>query len=74
MRMIINIKVHSNSSAQSIEQVDNVYIVRFKATREKGKANKKLIEMLSDYFHIPKSKISIVKGLTSTRKIVEICE
>ena len=37
-----------------------------------GKANKEIIEFLSDYLGIPKSLISIKSGDTGRRKVVEI--
>ena len=37
-----------------------------------GKANKEIIEFLSDYLDIPKSLISIKSGDTGRRKVVEI--
>jgi len=39
---------------------------------EKGKANKKLIEILSETMNISKSRISIIKGDKSHDKIIEI--
>ncbi len=37
-----------------------------------GKANKKITELLADYYHIPKSHIRLVKGMTSKRKVFEL--
>lgn len=39
---------------------------------EDGKANKAVIEALSAYLKIPKSRITIAKGQTGRDKIVEI--
>jgi len=38
------------------------------------KANEKVIELLSDFFDVPKNKIKIVKGQTSREKEVEVGE
>ncbi len=38
----------------------------------KGKANKELIALISDFFNVPKSQISIVGGMKSREKIVRI--
>lgn len=40
----------------------------------KGKANKELIKLLSEELNINKNKISIIKGETSSNKIIEIDE
>lgn len=42
--------------------------VRVRAIREKGKANIAVIELLSEYFDIPKSSIEIISGHTSSHK------
>ena len=42
------------------------------AAPERGKANKALIELLAQYFGMPKSDFSIVRGETSRVKIIEI--
>jgi len=38
----------------------------------KGKANKAIIEILSDFFHIPHQTIQIVSGEKSSTKIIRI--
>lgn len=37
-----------------------------------NRANQELIEIISEYFNVPKTKISIVLGLRSREKILEI--
>ena len=37
-----------------------------------GRANKRLLEILSDYFQIPKSGIVMVSGARSRDKILEV--
>ena len=39
---------------------------------DKGKANKELIELVANFFGVPKSNVSIVSGLTSREKTVKI--
>ncbi|MFH1769708.1 MAG: DUF167 domain-containing protein [Parcubacteria group bacterium] len=46
--------------------------IKLTAPAKDGKANKQLVEVLSDHLDIPKSRINILKGLTSSHKIVEI--
>lgn len=48
--------------------------VKVAAPPLEGKANKELINILSEYFDVPKSKISIIVGEKSRNKIVEIKE
>lgn len=48
------------------------YKIYVSAPPEDGKANKKVIELLADYFKAAKSQIKIIKGETSRNKIIEI--
>ena len=73
--MIIEVKVKPKSSKEEVKKVsENTYEVKVKEPPEKGKANERLIELLSGYFKVPKSKIKIKKGLTGRNKIIEILE
>ena len=38
----------------------------------KNKANKELFAVLSDYFNISKSKITIIKGMKSKKKMISL--
>ena len=46
--------------------------VRLNAAPEKGKANEELINYMSEVFSIKKQSISIINGLTSRKKTLEI--
>lgn len=68
--MKLKIKVHANSSQEKIEKVSDLdYEVWLKEKPEKGKANKKLIKLLKDYF---KKNAEIVSGFNSNKKIIEL--
>jgi len=41
---------------------------------KKGKANAELIKKLAKHFNVPSSHVSIISGMKSRRKIVEITE
>jgi uncharacterized protein YggU (UPF0235/DUF167 family) len=47
-------------------------IGRLKSEPKHGKANKEMIEKLSDFFGVRENSIHIISGLTSTKKIIEI--
>ena len=69
----INIKVVSNAKAAAVIRVDGLhYKVKVNAPPIEGKANKRLIEILAEHFHVPKSYITIIKGSTSSNKIVDV--
>ncbi|WP_297454417.1 DUF167 domain-containing protein [Persephonella sp.] len=71
--MIIKVKVKPNAKKNEIKQIEeNFYEVRVTVVPEKGKANKKVVELLSDYLNVPKSRIKLVRGETSREKLFEI--
>lgn len=70
--MIINVKVKTNSSKSEVVLKDDIYIVGLHSSPEKGKANSELITILSKYFSVAKSQITIIKGEKSRKKIVVI--
>ncbi len=51
---------------------DGQYIATVHAPPQKGKANKALIELLANYFSVPKSSVRIVRGQTGRRKLIGI--
>jgi uncharacterized protein (TIGR00251 family) len=70
--VILYIKVKPNQRFDKIERSGNDWQVRLKAPATEGKANKYLIEFLSEVFKIPKSQIVLQKGKISTIKCLEI--
>lgn len=71
--MLINVKVITNASKdQVVQKTKSEFLIKVTTAPEKGKANKRIIELLADYFRVSKSDISIAKGQTSPRKIIKI--
>jgi uncharacterized protein (TIGR00251 family) len=69
----LTIKVIPNARENAIEVVqDGLLKVKIRAAPDKGKANEALICFLAEFFHLAKSRIRIVSGLTSRLKKVEI--
>ena len=48
------------------------YIASVHAPPQEGKANKALIELLANYFSVPKTSVKIIRGQTGRRKLIEI--
>jgi len=70
MKIIINVK--PNSFEDSVEKKeDGSFIVRVKERAQDGKANEKVIRLLSKHFRVSASEVKI-KNFKSRRKIVEI--
>ena len=70
--MILKIKVIPNARKNEIKKEGERYKVYLTAPAIEGKANKKLIEFLSENFNIRKSSISIVYGEKSRYKAVQV--
>jgi len=51
---------------------DTEYRASVHAPAEGGKANRALIELLADYFRVPKSAITIVRGQFARKKLLKI--
>lgn len=65
------VQVQPNSSRNEVTRFkDGVLHVKIAAPPVKGKANKELIEFLSDFLGVSKGNLFIEKGLTSKRKLV----
>lgn len=82
MRINCHIIVHAKENKIEKQQglFDNAhqlsygefYKVYVTVPPEDGKANKKVIELLAEYFKVSKSQVKIVKGEISRNKIIEI--
>ena len=70
--MKYEILVKPGSKIEKIVENDGILTVFLHARAHDGEANKALIEILSDYFHTPKTKIYIIAGKKGRKKIVEI--
>lgn len=69
----IYIKVISRSSRNKIEKIsEGEYKVWVTAAPVDNAANKMLIQVLADYFDVPRSCLTIIGGKTAKKKIIEI--
>lgn len=71
--MLLSLEIKANQFENKITKRNgNGLLIKLKAPREKGLANKALFKTLSKEFKIPQSAITIKSGKTSTKKIIEI--
>ncbi|NPA54110.1 MAG: DUF167 domain-containing protein [Aquificae bacterium] len=71
--MKITVRVKPNAKKNEVRKINDFYYeIKVSVAPEKGKANKKVIELLSKELKIPKSKINLIRGETSREKIFEI--
>ncbi len=71
--MKIFVKAKPGAKKEFIKKEEgNHYIVSVKDPPKEGKANRAIIQALSEYFNIPHSNIEIISGHASRQKIIEI--
>lgn len=69
----IDVTVSPRASVEKVVQLeDGTYkVYTFKPAVE-GEANKKVIELVAEYFGVKKSQVVIKAGLKSKKKVVEV--
>ena len=71
--MKLKIKVKPGSKADEIlQEADGCFKIKIRAQPIEGKANKYLLEFLSEKLRLPKSKINLLKGEANSFKTLEI--
>ena len=72
--MFLVVRVIPRSSLNKIvgKMANGSIKIKLTAPPADGKANEALVELLSEEFNKPKSKIRIIKGFTSRSKVIEI--
>ena len=70
--LLISLKIVPNSSKNDIIVENEIVKAKVTAQPIENKANKALIELISNKFKIPKTSIEIVKGHTSKEKTILI--
>jgi uncharacterized protein len=71
--LLIHVRVTPNAKEARVTKLsESNFEVKVDEQAENGKANKRLLEILSSYFDLPKSRIRIIKGSKSRDKVVEI--
>ena len=71
--MRIYVKIHPKTSQNKIvKNSENEYEAWVTAPPVDGQANSMLIQVLSKYFDVPKSSLTIIGGKTAKIKIIDI--
>lgn len=68
----LNVKVIPNARKNSVSEDAGIFKVRVTAPAVDGKANKAVIEALSEFYDVKKRDVKILHGEKSRGKIVEI--
>lgn len=72
--MKVTVRVKSSSKKGSFVQpgLDGELLVHVREPAIDGKANRAVIELLSDYYNVPKTRIEIIRGLTNPIKVIRV--
>lgn len=71
--MLIKVKVFPVSKEEKIiKREENSFEVKVKERPIRGEANRAVVNVLSNFFNIPKNKVKLVKGFKQRNKIFEI--
>ena len=71
--MKIWVTVKPQAKREEVKKIaDGDYSVSVRAPTREGKANESVIELLAEYFSVPKSAVKIIRGQTARKKLVEI--
>jgi uncharacterized protein (TIGR00251 family) len=69
----IKLKVITRAKKEEIQKLsEDSYRIKVLSPPEKGKANKRIIELLSKEFGVKKRDIKITSGEAGNRKIIEM--
>lgn len=71
-KKIFNVRVTPHAKQPKVIEENGLLHVYTNVAPEKGRANDSVIELLAKYFNLPKSRITISKGLASRDKVVVI--
>ena len=67
-----NVRVTPHAKQNKVVESDGVLRVYTTTAPENGRANAAVVELLAEYFDVPKSRIKILKGLAVRDKIVTV--
>lgn len=67
-----NIRVTPHAKQNKVVEDNGVLRVYTTTAPEKGRANDAVIDLLSKYLKVPKSKIKILRGLTGRGKVIAV--
>jgi len=71
--MLIRVRVTTNAKAVRVVKVGEAdFEVKVDERALNGRANKRLVEILSEHFKVPRSRIIIVSGARSRDKVLEV--
>ena len=71
--MYLKLKVHPNSKENKIlRKNEDSFEIFIRAKPIDGKANEACLNMLAEFFSVPRSRVRLIRGALSHNKLVEL--
>ncbi len=71
--MKVSVTIKTGAREDGVKKINDAsFAVTVKARPIDGKANEAAIKVLAAYFHLPKSRIDIISGHSSSKKMLSI--
>lgn len=74
MRYVVKVKPGSKKGPLVELSEDGLIVVFVREPAVDGKANTALIKLLSEYFAVPKTRITVARGHTTRQKIIDVSD
>jgi len=71
MRLRVRVKPGAHEEKVSREP-DGSLLVSVRARAQEGKANEAVVKAVAGFYHVPKSRVRILTGLSSRTKTLEV--
>ncbi len=69
--MEIYVNARPNAKSESVATTDGIHFtVSVKEPPRDGRANARIIELVAEYFSVPRAHVEIVRGARSRKKVV----
>lgn len=71
--IIIRVKVTARAKKESIEQIaPQTLRIAVRESSENNRANKRILEILAEYYELPINKLRIISGHNMPNKMIQI--
>ncbi len=72
-RSLLSVKVQTRARKTAIERLGpDEFRIKVAAPPVKGAANREVVRLIAGYFGVPSTSVKVVKGKTSSRKLIAI--
>jgi uncharacterized protein YggU (UPF0235/DUF167 family) len=73
MARTLSVKAQPRSKAPGVEDLGgDRFRVRVRAAPDKGRANAEIVERLAAYLKVPPSRLTLLRGATSSQKLFRL--